>query len=259
MLEKKKKEYTDALDAINKAKAEIETANSEGLPGDDAKKKLESANEALSKMEYLSVIELTKECVNQIKKVRELKANAEKIIEEAEKAIEDARAEKVDVSAAEKAIVSAKNALSSGNYTAALETGKKVKTDAEIRLKSFKGANEEIANARKSIEEIMELGGDAAKVTELLGQAQNVLKTDVVKGYELAKSCAEKATRQKQALSYVKTCKTRIDALQQKGTDVSKLSNVLWLADSFMRKGEFDKVINYAQKLEKLIENLEKQ
>ncbi|MEM2900483.1 MAG: hypothetical protein QXT63_06785 [Thermoplasmata archaeon] len=259
MLEKKKKEYTDALDAINKAKGDIESANSEGLPTEEAKKKLESANEALNKMEYLSAIELTKECVNQIKKVKELKANAEKIIEEAEKAIEEARAEKVDVSAAEKAIVSAKNALSSGNYPAALETGKKVKTDAEIRLKSFKGANEEIANARKSIEEIIELGGDAAKVTELLGQAQNVLKTDVVKGYELAKSCAEKAAKQKQALSYVKTCKTRIDALQQKGTDVSKLSNVLWLADSFMRKGEFDKVINYAQKLEKLIENLEKQ
>jgi len=259
MLEKKKKEYTDALEAINTAKSQLESAISEGLAGDEAKKKLESANEALSKMEYLSAIEFTKECINQINKVRELKINAEKIIEEAEKAIADARAEKVDVSAAEKAIVSAKNALASGNYATALETGKKVKTDAEIRLKSFKGASEEIANARKYIEEIMELGGDAAKVTELLGQAQNVLKTDVVKGYELAKSCVEKASKQKQAISYVKNCKSRIDALQQKGTDVSKLSNVLWLADSFMRKGEFDKVINYAQKLEKLIENLEKQ
>ncbi len=258
-LEEKKKEYSEAVEAIAGVKAAIDAALAEGLAIGKAREKLDEANASLKKMEYLAVIERAKECSAEINVVREAKASAEKAIDEAAKVIADAQANNVDVSAADKALGLARNALAASNYSNANDTAKKAKTDAEIRLKASKGANEEIAKARKCIEEIMEAGGDAAKVTEALAQAQTTLKGgDILKAYELAKGCSDRAAKQKQAMGYVKDCKARIDALQQKGTDVSKLSNVLWLADSFMRKGEYDKVINYAQKLEKLIENLEK-
>ncbi|MEM3342204.1 MAG: hypothetical protein QW728_05885, partial [Thermoplasmata archaeon] len=250
--------FTEANESLDKNGLFIVEIKESGIDTTRADEIMDAARKAMKLHNYAHVKELCEKAVNEAKEIKTLYENTAGAISTATSKIANAENQGIFVDEIRSTLENSKRYLSKNDYAKAYQLATQAIADLEKQISIYNEATEIVNKAKSEVAVSGDIKLEAGELNKLLEDVEVLYRNhNYMLAIKNAKAILDGLKESRQAMQLLNDCKKRINALEQAQMDVTKLKNVLWLAESFMKKGQASKVITYTQKLEKLIEALE--